>query len=114
MVNFNNWLREELNKRNLLQKELAGMMNVSQGIVIAKVFNLPEKEVLLVGGYDEQYGSFSNSSVVTNSSGSATVSYYPPDVKEVTSVILKVEFQGTTGLTASTVTIPGTIELAFQ
>lgn len=72
MVNFSEWLKAELKKRNLLQKELAGMMNVSEGIVsryisgkdvpspinlikIAKVFGLPEKEVLYIGGYDEQY-----------------------------------------------------------
>jgi len=72
MVNFSKWLKAELEKRNLLQKELAGMMDVSEGIVsryvsgkdipspinlikIAKAFNLPEKDVLAIGGYDENY-----------------------------------------------------------
>ena len=72
MVNFSEWLKAELEKKGLLQKELAGMMNVSEGIVsryisgkdlpspinlikMAKIFDLPEKEVLAIGGYDENY-----------------------------------------------------------
>ena len=72
MVNFSEWLKAELEKKGLLQKELAGMMNVSEGIVsryisgkdlpspinlikMAKIFDLPEKEVLAIGGYDENH-----------------------------------------------------------
>lgn len=86
MVNFSEWLKAELKKRNLLQKELAGMMNVSEGIVsryisgkdvpspinlikIAKVFGLPEKEVLEIGGYDEQYRKIRTAEVTVKSDG---------------------------------------------
>lgn len=76
MNDFRDWLRLELAKRNLSQKELAGLLDVTQGIIsrylrgkdmpsaitlvkIAKAFNLPEKDVLAIGGYDENYRKIS-------------------------------------------------------
>ena len=55
-------------------------------------------------------GSFSKNSVATDSSGRATISYYVPDVNELTSATLTVEFRGAAGLAATSITIPGTIE----
>jgi len=55
-------------------------------------------------------GSFSRTSTITDSSGKATVSFYAPDVSEMTSAALTVEFRGATGLGSSSNTLSGSIE----
>jgi len=71
-MEFKEWLYNELNKRNIKPKEFAVDFGVSESAVskylsgaispslqmllkIAKAWNLPEKEVLKIGGYDENY-----------------------------------------------------------
>lgn len=84
MNEFSNWLRMELAKRNLSQKELAGMLDITQGIIsrylkgrdmpsaitlvkLAKAWNLPEKEVLAIGGYDENYKRIKKPTIIQSS-----------------------------------------------
>jgi len=55
-------------------------------------------------------GSFNKSSIPTDASGRATVIYYAPEVTEVTSVSVTVEFRGAPGLDASINTISGIVE----
>lgn len=71
-MEFKDWLYNELNKRNIKPKEFALDFGVSESAVskylsgaispslqmllkIAVAWNLPEKDVLYIGGYDEQY-----------------------------------------------------------
>lgn len=78
---FHEWLKQELFKRELTQKEFADMINTSQGMAsrylsgkdkpsaitlvkTAKAFNLPEKEVLNIGGYDEEYRKLPETRIV--------------------------------------------------
>ena len=68
-------------KREPTQKEFTDIINTSQGMAsrylsgkdkpstitlvkIARVFNLPEKEVLNIGGYDEEYSKLPETLVV--------------------------------------------------
>jgi transcriptional regulator with XRE-family HTH domain len=69
MNKFQSWLIQELQKRNLYQKEFAAIAGVSEGMVsryltgtipgpvtiirIAKEWDIPQKELLDIAGYDE-------------------------------------------------------------
>lgn len=72
MVTFSEWLKREMEKRDLNQKGVAEEIGVSQPqvsrylkgtsnpdlpilIKLSKAWNLPEKDVLFIGGYDENY-----------------------------------------------------------
>lgn len=72
MSKFSEWLKHEMNKRNLTQKSIAIEIGINQSQIsrylneqanpdlptllkFAKIWNLPEKEVLEIGGYDENY-----------------------------------------------------------
>lgn len=69
MNKFQSWLIQELQKRNLYQKEFAAIAGVSEGMVsryltgtipgpitiirIAKEWNIPQEKLLAIAGYDE-------------------------------------------------------------
>jgi transcriptional regulator with XRE-family HTH domain len=72
MVKFKDWLRQEVQKRNIEQKEFAHIAGITQGQVskylkgfaepapltivrIAEEWKIPQKDLLLMCGYDENY-----------------------------------------------------------
>jgi transcriptional regulator with XRE-family HTH domain len=71
-MEFKVWLKNEIEKRNISPKELSIILGVTESAVsrylsgqyrpslrvllkISKEWELPEKEVLFIGGYDENY-----------------------------------------------------------
>lgn len=84
MIDFMTWLKQEMERRNMNQKGLADAFGVSQSQVsrylsgdsnpdalklvrLAKAWNLSEKEVLAIGGYDENYKRIKKPTIIQSS-----------------------------------------------